>query len=151
MLMLFFYFFFFFRLVSIYIGGFFLHIFVVYLIINLECIIQKSKYIRVNYKDINLEMKPLILISILALFYLGHAIVDRTYFSYLGTIFITHRTQNNGITWGSQKSILTETSENRSIRERVREKQKTQIAQIRFIFVNIAFDTLSNDRERQKY
>ena len=75
MLMLFFYFFFFFRLVSIYIGGFFLHIFVVYLIINLECIIQKSKYIRVNYKDINLEMKPLILISILALFYLGHAIV----------------------------------------------------------------------------
>jgi hypothetical protein len=31
-------------------------------------------------------MKALILISLLAFFYLGHAIVDRTYFSYLGNI-----------------------------------------------------------------
>jgi len=51
-------------------------------------------------------MKALILISIVALFYMGHAIVDRTYFSYLGNIFITYRTQNISIIWWSQKSVL---------------------------------------------
>jgi hypothetical protein len=95
--MLFFYLFFFLKLGCVNIGALFLHSCVAYLIINLECIIQKSKYIRVNYKHIKLEMKALILISVLALFYLGNAIVDRTYFSYLGIIFITRRTQNISI------------------------------------------------------
>ena len=79
------------------------------------------------------------------------SIVDRTYFSYLGISVKIFRIENICITWRCKTIISAKTIENWRTLEWGWKSSKNEALKRRYCTYNLAFQTLSNEKERQKY